>query len=119
MGGDKIIKSGKPGNQENQENQKTEDIQEAKEAYIHARNLHVWHSVFNHSKMYDEVVDKEIEQPEKLKVYREKKLGTESEDEIYVYYFIGADKGSYLEYSITKQSWGTMFGLVYKADFDE
>ena len=96
---------------------KSEIMEEAKEAYVYARNLAVLHSVLNNSKEFDEVVGKEIQQPEELKIYREKNIDKNSEDE--TYYFMDIDVGSCLNYSKTKKKWGTMFGLAYKADFDE
>ncbi len=99
------------------ENNTSEIKEEAMEAYVYARNLTIWHSVLNNSKKFDEVVEKEIQQPEELKIYRRKNIDRDLEDE--TYYFMGTDVGSYLNYSITKKKWGTMFGLAYKADFDE
>lgn len=95
-------------------------IQDAKEAYVYAKNLAEWNSVLNNSKRYKEVVGKEIDHTQQLEVYKEKNIDRDSEDENY--YFVDEDfidVGSCLSYSITKKAWSTMFGLVYKADFDE
>lgn len=97
------------------------EVKEAREAYIYARNLQIWDSVLNYSKEYREVAEIEIQQPEKIKIYREKEKNADDalKDEVYGYYFMGANTGASLNYSATKKTWGTMFGLVYKADFDE
>lgn len=99
------------------ENNKSETIEEAKDAYIYARNFAIWTSVLDSSKDFNEVIGKEIQQPEELKIYREENLDENPEEERY--YFMGTGAGSTIRYSKNKKKWGAMMGLAYKEDIDE
>lgn len=99
------------------ENNKSEIIEEAKDAYIFARNFAIWTSVLDGSKGFNEVIGKEIQQPEELKIYRQENLDENPEEERY--YFMGTGAGSTLRYSKNRKKWSTMMGLAYKEDIDE
>nr|MCR5691684.1 hypothetical protein [Eubacterium sp.] len=56
---------------ENNINLKTEEV---KEAYEYAKNLEVWHSVLMNTQEYSQVAESKIHKNEKLDVYREKEV---------------------------------------------
>lgn len=108
------------------------DENELVEAYIYAENIAVWNSVFLGEKTYDDVAKRKIHEDEILKVYREKDKDSYTNEERYIYYFMGNEKIKSgllknkvvdscvsLQYYIEKGTWQTMFAASDKKIIEE
>ena len=108
------------------------NVQEVKEAYEYAKNLSVWDSVLVNELQYNSIAKAKIHEDEILKVYREKAVDSDTNEEMYIYYFKGKEKVrdellgdrivdccSSLDYYINKKVWGTMFGMEYMDSFEK
>ena len=104
----------------------TPNKEEAVKAYIYAKNIELWESVFVSAKRYNEVAGKKICNDEEVELCRKvgKKICTyyfkESEviegellkDEVVQYY-------SSLKYNIEKKTWETKFGREETNDIEK
>ena len=68
------------------------NVQEVKEAYEYAKNLSVWDSVLVNELQYNSIAKVKIHEDEILKVYREKAVDSDTNEEMYIYYFKGKEK---------------------------
>ena len=126
---DEKVQSTTPNNQkvlDEKDQSTTPNEEEAVKAYIYAKNIELWESVFVSAKRYNEVAGKKICNDEEVELCRKvgKKICTyyfkESEviegellkDEVVQYY-------SSLKYNIEKKTWETKFGREETNDIEK
>ena len=92
----------------------TPNKEEAVKAYIYAKNIELWESVFVSEKRYNEVAGKKICNDEEVELCRKvgKKICTYYFNEVVQYY-------SSLKYNIEKKTWETKFGREETNDIEK
>lgn len=103
------------------------NVQELKEAYEYVKDLSVWDSVLVNELQYSSIAKAKIHEDEIMKVYQEKAVDSDTNEEMDIYYFKGKEKVgdrivdccSSLDYYINKKVWGTMFGMEYMDSFEK